>query len=88
MTVMDRVANMGEVTHRSVSARDVTAQYYDLEARLKNALATRQKYEDLLKRASSVEETLKVQKELTKTQELIERFQGRPSTPNHYLTFF
>ncbi len=63
-------------TERS-SAQDVTEEYVDLQARLKNLVSTEEQYLSLLKRAETVEDTLKVQRELTSIQGQIEQLKGR-----------
>ncbi len=74
---LETVATLGEVTRRSLSGKDVTSEYVDLEVRLKNAHAARESYEALLRKASTVEEMLKVEKALHEVQERIELLAGR-----------
>ncbi len=71
------VEGLGEVTHRGLSGQDVTAEYVDLEVRLKNAHAARDAYEALLRKATTVEEMLKVEAALHEVQERIELLVGR-----------
>jgi PKD repeat protein len=66
-----------EVTSEVLNSRDVTDEYVDLTARLKNLQATETALLRLLDRAEKVEDALKVQTELTKVQEDVERLQGR-----------
>ena len=68
---------LGEVTHRNLSGQDVTAEYVDLDVRLKNAHAARESYEALLRKAATVEEMLKVETALHEVQERIELLEGR-----------
>jgi chemotaxis protein histidine kinase CheA len=75
--VVDTIGALGHVRRRTIEARDVTAEYLDLEARLQNAQATRDQLRALLQKAANVEETLRVQTELSRVQEMIERLQGR-----------
>ncbi|MBN2491854.1 MAG: DUF4349 domain-containing protein [Planctomycetes bacterium] len=75
--VVERIADLGELTHRSIQAREVTAEFYDLEARLRNTRATRDKLHELLQKAGTVQETLQVYRELGGVQELLERLEGR-----------
>jgi len=74
---LETIAGLGEVTRRSLSGQDVTAEYVDLEVRLKNAHAARESYEALLRKAATVEEMLKVEKVLHEVQERIELLAGR-----------
>jgi hypothetical protein len=68
---------LGTVTNRSLSGNDVTAEYVDLEVRIKNAHAARESYEALLRKAATVEEMLKIEQALHEVQERIELIEGR-----------
>jgi hypothetical protein len=73
---VDRVEHLGDVTHRAVKAHDVTDEYVDVEARLKNARAMRDRLADLLSHAT-VKEALDIERELSRVTEDIERLEGR-----------
>ncbi len=60
-----------------ITGTDVTEQFTDLEAQLKNARAEEQAYLALLNRAGSVTELLEVQRELSNVRGRIEMFEGR-----------
>lgn len=76
-TAMERIARLGEVTDQHVKGSDVTEEWTDLHLRLKNAHAGRDRLVELLAKAERVEDMLKVQTELTKLTEMIERIEGR-----------
>ena len=63
-------------TERSI-AQDVTEEYVDLQARLKNLEATEEQYLTLMRRAVTVEDTLMVQRELSNIHGQIEQLKGR-----------
>lgn len=65
------------VESESSGGQDVSAQYVDLEARLKNLRATEERYLALIDNAKNVEEVLKVESYLSSTRENIERIQGQ-----------
>lgn len=71
-----RIEKLGDVTHRDIKAQDVTDEYVDLAARLKNAYAVRDRLNDLLTRAA-VKEAIDIEKELARVTEDIERMEGR-----------
>ena len=65
------------VTSESTSSRDVTEEYIDLEARLKNAEATESQYLTLLEKAKEVEDILKIYDSLSRVRNEIEQIKGR-----------
>ncbi len=65
------------VNNEYVSGQDVTEQYSDLEAQLRNAQAQEAEYLVILKKAVSVEDILKVQQPLGQVRGEIESLQGR-----------
>ncbi len=66
-----------DVTHEDTSARDVTEEYVDLTAGLKNLEATEEQYLRLMEKAEDVADILAIQRELSKTRDEIERTKGR-----------
>jgi len=74
---LDHVLTLGDVLHRDVSVRDVTEEFFDLQVRLRNLEAMRDRLEELLKRAQKVEEALAVERELERVAGEIERLKGR-----------
>ncbi len=75
---MARLRDMAfEVVSESTSSQDVTEEYTDLSAKLKNLEATEVQLLQLMERAETVEEVLNIQRELTRTREEIERIKGR-----------
>jgi len=75
--VFAQLAGLGAVARRRMDAQDVTEEVQDLELRLRNARALRDRYEELLKRAEKVEDVLAIQKELAGVTETIERLEGQ-----------
>lgn len=71
-----RVQQSGDVVHRDVSAEDVTDQYVEIETRLRNARAIRDRLEQLLARAS-VKEAVEIEKELGRVTGDIEAMEGK-----------
>lgn len=74
--VVAKIEKLGDVTHRDIKAQDVTDEYVDVAARLKNAYAMRDRLTDLLSRAAS-KDALDIEKELGRVTEDIERMEGR-----------
>lgn len=65
------------VDSESTNSRDVTEEYTDLEARLKNAEATEKQYVALLSQAKNVEETLQIYAALSQVRREIEQIKGQ-----------
>ncbi|MGE8723053.1 DUF4349 domain-containing protein [Leptospira terpstrae] len=69
--------NQSQNYSEDVSAKDVTEDYTDTEIRMENAQKMRVRLLEVLKAAKTVEEILKVEAELNKVSESIERWEGR-----------
>lgn len=65
------------VPNESTQSQDVTEEYTDLQAQLRNLEATEAQYLELLKKAEKVEDILAVQRELSNVRGQIERVKGR-----------
>ena len=65
------------VNNESVSVSDVSAQFVDLEARLKNLRATESQYMEIMKRSGKLSEVLEVTRELSNTRAQIEQLEGQ-----------
>lgn len=65
------------VKSESTNSQDVTEEYIDLSAKLKNLEATEEQYLRLMEKAERVEDILNVQRELSKTRGDIEQIKGR-----------
>ena len=66
-----------KVTNENVSSRDVTEEYVDLVAQLKNLRSVESQYIEVLQRADTIDDILKVRNVLDRTRSEIERLQGR-----------
>jgi len=74
---VERLEALGQVSHREVEATDVTDEYVDLQARLKNAQAVRERLVALLQKAEDVKSALEVEKELNRVGAEIEQLQAK-----------
>ncbi len=75
--LLKRIEKLGDVLNRNVVAEDVTEQYMDAEVRLKNARAVRDRLQQLLEKATKVEDSLAIEKELTRVGNDIEVLEGK-----------
>ena len=64
------------VERENVEGRDVTREYVDLDARLRNAQAEETQYLQILKRATTIKDTLDVTEKLSDVRGRIEEMQG------------
>ncbi len=65
------------VERESRSGRDVSTEFFDLEARITNKIETEKRFREILEKATSVEEVLSVERELSRLREEVDRLQGR-----------
>ena len=65
------------IERESRSGRDVSTEFFDLEARITNKIETEKRFREILEKATSVEEVLSVERELSRLREEIDRLQGR-----------
>ena len=77
LSTLDDIANLGDKISQSISQNDVTNQFVDSEARLKNLMLFRDKMQNLLSRTTNIEEILKIERELGRVQTEIDSIQGR-----------
>ena len=69
--------DLGTVVREESTTEDVTAQYVDLQARVRNWRAQETVLLRLMDRADSIEESITVQRRLQSVQETIERLLGQ-----------
>ncbi|MEF8856312.1 MAG: DUF4349 domain-containing protein, partial [Haloplanus sp.] len=74
---MTLVEEEGRVLESSTSTRDVTEQVVDLQARLENLRAERERLRTLYERANDTEDVLAVERRLSEVQTEIERTEAR-----------
>jgi hypothetical protein len=85
--VVAEIAGLGDVTHREINAQDVTDQFRDLETRLRNLHAVRDRLEALLAQAKNVQEALQVERELERVTAEIESIKGTLEMLGHLIAY-
>ena len=75
LTDLEGVA--AKVKEKQAYASDVTEEWVDIEARLKNKRAAEERYLEILKKAKTIEEILQVEDKLRRVREEIEAKEGR-----------
>jgi hypothetical protein len=77
-TALRRVRTLAlRVVDETASGQDVSEEYTDLESRLRNLEATRDRIRGFLDQAQSVEESLRINQELANIEAQIEQVEGR-----------
>ena len=76
--VMEEIRSVGaRVLQEKVSGQDVTEEFMDLDARIKNQKALESQFLDIMKRAGKVDDALSVQRQLAEVRTEIEKLEGR-----------
>jgi hypothetical protein len=76
-SAMNEISGLGDVKDQSITAEDVSEEFIDLEARLRNLSAQEAVMLRLMDRANTITGTIRVQNELTRVQLDIEQLRGR-----------
>lgn len=76
--VMEAIRGVGtRRLQEKVTGQDVTEEFMDLEARIKNQKALELQFIEIMKRAGKVDDALSVQRELAEVRTEIEKLEGR-----------
>lgn len=77
-TLIEELENdIGKLNAKKINLTDVTEEYVDLNIRLENNLAYLNQYKEILKKAKTIEDILKVQEKIRRIEEEIESKKGR-----------
>jgi hypothetical protein len=75
---VDSIVVLGELERNNRTSEDITEQYYDLEARIKNKRLEEQTLSKILQeRSGKLEDVLKIEIELSRVRGEIERLEGK-----------
>ena len=77
------IGEVGVIKDQTATGIDVTDQYTDYGIRLENAQKTRERYLELLKIADSVDQIIKIEKELERLNETIDLLKGQMNRLSH-----
>jgi hypothetical protein len=85
---MERIKGMGKVEDVSVSADDITDQYYDLEIRIENQKQLEKRLIELLKRPTNkLSDLLDAERELARVRTQIDSMEGRKRLWDNQLAY-
>ncbi len=77
-SLVEAVLTLGELERNNRTSQDVTEQYYDIEARIKNKRVEEQTLNKILQeRSGKLEDVLKIEIELSRVRGEIEQFEGK-----------
>jgi hypothetical protein len=76
-SLMDGVAALGKERRRYLTEADVSDQYTDLEARLRSNVVLRDRLQELLARATTLDDALTLEKQISRLQTDIDALQAR-----------
>lgn len=74
---LSEIKRVGEVVSEDVNTRDVTEEYIDLEARLRNLRAEEEWLVKMMEKAKNIEELMMVERELWRIRGEIERLEAQ-----------
>ena len=75
---VDSIVALGELERNNRTSQDVTEQYYDIEARIKNKRVEEQTLNKILQeRSGKLEDVLKIEIELSRVRGEIEQLEGK-----------
>lgn len=63
---------LDEIFSKSITATDITDNYYNTQIRLQNALKLKNRLQELLKKANNVKDAIEIERELNRVTESIE----------------
>ncbi len=73
---VEKTDGMGKVTYKTIQAEDVTDQYFDLDAHIKTRKILLEQYQAHLRRANTIDEMLKIEREINNLIREIEQLEG------------
>lgn len=75
---LDSAGSLGETVSRTETTREVTAEFYDVEARIRNKQIEEQRLISILEeRPGKLEDVLAIEKEISRVRGEVEQLQGR-----------
>jgi len=74
---LTELRDIGRIESQFVDTQDVTDEFVDLEARIRNARTAERVLLNLMNEATNIADTIRVQNQLERVQENIERMRGR-----------
>ncbi len=84
---LKQLSGLGRVTSRGERGDDVTSQFTDIDARLRNLSAQEGVLQDLMRQAKNIPDTITVQQQLSDVRQQIEELTGQRNVLDHQATY-
>ena len=84
---LQSIESVGRLLNKQVTTQDVTEEYVDTDARIRNLKKTEERLLAHLSQSMLMENTLKVEQEMTRVREQLERLEGRLRFLSHQVRF-
>jgi hypothetical protein len=85
--VLAKVGELGEITHQSITAEDVSEEYHDAEVRLGNMKAAQKRLQEFLAKSANMSDMLTLERELERISMDIDRVEGRMRFLREHVAF-
>jgi hypothetical protein len=82
-----KVGELGEITHQSITAEDVSEEYHDAEVRLVNMKAAQKRLQEFLAKSANMNDMLTLERELERISMDIDRVEGRMRFLKEHVAF-
>ena len=76
-SIITSASSLGEVTSKTISTHDVTDEMINIDAKIKNLTALRDRFRDLLTKTTKISEIIEVERELNRIQTELDSIEGR-----------
>jgi len=74
---IEQIEKLGTVEHKNLQGQDVTAQFVDLQARMKSRKVHEERILAIMRRASKLDDLLRLEQELARIRTEIEQMEGQ-----------
>jgi hypothetical protein len=82
-----KIAELGEITHQSITAEDVSEEFHDAEVRLANMKAAQKRLQEFLAKSANMSDMLTLERELERISMDIDRVEGRMRFLKEHVAF-
>ncbi len=73
---VEKTGSIGKLTYKTINAEDVTEYYFDLQGEIVTKKILRERYQSYLRNAKTIDELLKIEREINNVTREIEKLEG------------